>query len=135
MAMNRIPFQAGLSLPSFLEQYGTEAQCEAALELARWHQGFRCPACGEAGHYVLKGRTHKTFQCKDCRLQTSLIAGDVVSQYAFGTAPLVFGNLLGQSSQDGLISSGFDAAVGCELFDRLAKPRSATWLRQAEESC
>jgi hypothetical protein len=36
---------------------------------------------------------------------------DVVSQYAFGTAPLVFGNLLGQSIQDGLISSGFDAAV------------------------
>jgi hypothetical protein len=35
MAMNRIQFQAGLSLPSFLEQYGTEAQCEAALELVR----------------------------------------------------------------------------------------------------
>ena len=75
MAMNRIQFQTGLSLPSFLEQYGTETQCEAALELARWHQGFRCPACGEAGHYVLKGNTHKTFQCKGCRVQTSLIAG------------------------------------------------------------
>lgn len=75
MAMNRIQFQAGLSLPSFLEQYGTEAQCEASLELARWHQGFRCPACGEAGHYMLKGKTHKTFQCKSYRLQTSPIAG------------------------------------------------------------
>ena len=75
MAMNRIQFQAGLSLPSFLEQYGTEAQCEAALELARWHQGFRCPACGEADHYVLNGKTHKSFQCKGCRLQTSLITG------------------------------------------------------------
>ena len=74
MAMNGIPFQAGLSLPSFLKQYGTEAQCEAALESVRWHQGFCCPACGEAGHYVLKGRKHKTFQCKDCRGQTSLIA-------------------------------------------------------------
>ena len=75
MAMNRIQFQTGLSLPSFLEQYGTEAQCEAALESVRWHQGFRCPACGEAGHYVLKDKTHKTFQCKGCRVQTSLIAG------------------------------------------------------------
>ena len=75
MAMNRIQFQAGLSLPSFLEQYGTEAQCEAALELARWADGFRCPACGEAAHYVLKGKTHKSFQCQGCRLQTSLIAG------------------------------------------------------------
>jgi predicted RNA-binding Zn-ribbon protein involved in translation (DUF1610 family) len=64
MALNRIQFQAGLSLPRFLEQYGTEAQCEAALELARWHEGFRCPACGEANHYVLKGKTHKSFQCK-----------------------------------------------------------------------
>ena len=75
MAMNRIPFQAGLSLPSFLEQYGTEEQCEAALESVRWHQSFCCPACGEVGHYVLKGKTHKTFQCKGCRVQTSLIAG------------------------------------------------------------
>jgi transposase-like protein len=76
MAMNCIQFQAGLSLPSFLEQYyGTEAQCEAALELAHWHQGFRCPACSEADHYLLNGKTHKSFQCKGCRRQTSLIAG------------------------------------------------------------
>jgi transposase-like protein len=75
MAMNRIQFQAGLSLPAFLEQYGTEVQCEAALERTRWQQGFHCSACNETAHYVLKGRTHKTFQCKGCRLQTSLIAG------------------------------------------------------------
>lgn len=75
MAMNRIQFQPGLSLPAFLEQYGTEPQCEAALEMARWPQGFRCPQCGAAGYYPLKGGAHKTFQCKDCRLQTSLIAG------------------------------------------------------------
>jgi hypothetical protein len=28
MAMNRIQFQPGLSLPAFLKQFGTEAQCE-----------------------------------------------------------------------------------------------------------
>lgn len=75
MAMNRIQFQPGLSLPAFLEQYGTEPQCEAALERARWPQGFRCPECGAAGHYRLQGGAHKTFQCKACRLQTALIAG------------------------------------------------------------
>ena len=32
MAMNRIQFQAGLSLTQFLEQYGTEERCEQALE-------------------------------------------------------------------------------------------------------
>lgn len=27
MAMNRIQFQPGLSMPEFLKRYGTEAQC------------------------------------------------------------------------------------------------------------
>jgi hypothetical protein len=43
MAMNRIQFQAGLSLPRFIELYGSEEKCEAALEQARWPDGFRCP--------------------------------------------------------------------------------------------
>jgi len=75
MAMNAIQFQPGLSLPAFLAQFGTEAQCAAALELARWPQGFRCPQCGAAEHYLLKSGAHKTYQCKTCRLQTSVIAG------------------------------------------------------------
>jgi transposase-like protein len=75
MAMNRIQFQSGLSLPAFLAQFGSEAQCEAALEITRWPQGFRCPECEASDHYVLKGGARKTFQCKSCRLQTSLIAG------------------------------------------------------------
>jgi hypothetical protein len=44
MAMNRIQFQPGLSMPEFLERYGTESQCEAALEHARWPSGFVAPA-------------------------------------------------------------------------------------------
>ena len=75
MAMNRIQFQPGLSLPAFHAQFGTEAQCAEALEVSRWPQGFRCPECGNADYYLLKGGKHKTFQCKCCRLQTSLIAG------------------------------------------------------------
>lgn len=75
MAMNRVQFQPGLSLPAFLEQFGTEVQCEAALEKARWPQGFRCPRCGQADPCVLHVGAHPTFQCKACRLQTSLIAG------------------------------------------------------------
>lgn len=45
MAMNRIQFQPGLSLPAFYKLYGTEAQCAAALEKARWPTGFSCPRC------------------------------------------------------------------------------------------
>jgi transposase-like protein len=75
MAMNRIQFQPGMSLFEFFERYGSEAQCEAALEQARWPQGFRCPRCGGATHCVLKARGRKTFQCNACHHQTSLIAG------------------------------------------------------------
>ena len=75
MAMNRIQFQAGLSLPAFLAQFGTDEQCADALEAYRWPQGFSCPGCGNANYYLLKVGKHKNFQCKCCRLQTSLIAG------------------------------------------------------------
>ena len=75
MAMNRVQFQPGLSMPAFLRLFGTETQCEAALEQARWPQGFRCPRCGGAAHCVLGVRARKTFQCNGCHHQTSLIAG------------------------------------------------------------
>lgn len=75
MPMNRIQFQPGLSLPAFYEQFGTEVQCEAALERARWPGGFRCPQCGHDHAYILHVGAHKTFQCQACRAQTSLIAG------------------------------------------------------------
>ena len=75
MAMNLIQFQAGLSLPVFLAQFGTDEQCADALEASRWPQGFQCPDCGNADYYLLKVGKHKTFQCKCFRLQTSLIAG------------------------------------------------------------
>jgi hypothetical protein len=75
MAMNRIQFQPGLSMPEFFKRYGTESQCAAALELARWPNGFRCPRCAGGAHCVLRGGTHKVFQCNACRHQASLIAG------------------------------------------------------------
>ena len=64
MPMNRIQFQPGLSLPAFLQQFGTETQCEAALERARWPDGFRCPHCVEARHYVLLKRGRKVISGK-----------------------------------------------------------------------
>lgn len=77
MAMNRVQFQPGLSMPEFLRQFGTEVQCEVALERQRWPQGFRCPHCGESRHGVLRVGARKVFQCAACRKQTSLIAGTV----------------------------------------------------------
>ena len=47
MAQNPIRFQAGMSLSELFSDYGSEAQCEAALEQARWPHGFECRYCGE----------------------------------------------------------------------------------------
>lgn len=78
MAMNRIQFQPGLSMPEFFKRYGSESQCEASLEATRWPGGFACPRCGSAAHCVLRGGTHKVFQCNACRHQASLTAGTVL---------------------------------------------------------
>ena len=39
------PVQKGLSLIEFQRIFGSEEQCEAALEKTRWPAGFRCPRC------------------------------------------------------------------------------------------
>ena len=75
MAMNRAQFQKGLPLPKFIQRFGTEGQCAAALETARWPGGFHCPQCDGTQHSVLKNGSRKTFQCSHCRHQTSLTAG------------------------------------------------------------
>lgn len=77
MTMNRIQFQQGMSMPEFLKLFATEALCAAALQSARWPDGFRCPSCAGAAHCVLHTDGHKVFQCNACRHQTSLTAGTV----------------------------------------------------------
>lgn len=78
MPMNRIQFQPGVSLPEFFERYGSEAQCEAALTALRWPEGFRCPRCASAAHYVVTQGSRRLFQCRQCRHQTSLTAGTLL---------------------------------------------------------
>ncbi|HNO73992.1 MAG TPA: IS1595 family transposase [Accumulibacter sp.] len=78
MPMNRIQFQSGVSLPEFFERYGREEQCEAALMALRWPDGFRCPRCASAAHYVVTQGSRRLFQCRECRHQTSLTAGTLM---------------------------------------------------------
>ena len=40
MAFNRIQFQHGMSIPEFLDSFGTEARCAEAVKAARWPSGF-----------------------------------------------------------------------------------------------
>ncbi len=84
MAMNRIQFQPGLCMSEFFQRYGTQAQCEAALEKARWPEGFRCPRCGGTAHCVLRGGSRKLYQCNGCHHQSSLTAGTVLQGTKLG---------------------------------------------------
>jgi len=75
MPRSKIQFQKGLSEVAFQEQYGTEAQCRAALETMRWPEGFVCPACGGSKSHRLDRRA--LYQCSNCHTQTSLTAGTI----------------------------------------------------------
>jgi transposase-like protein len=77
MAMNRIQFQPSLSLNEFLQSYGTEVQCEAALEKARWPNGFTFPACNNPNHCVIWHGRVMMFQCYRCHRQTTVRAGTI----------------------------------------------------------
>lgn len=77
MAMNRVQFQPGLSLPAFLAQYGSEGRCEGALEAARWPDGFVCPRCAGKGCSKFYRHRQAYWQCSQCRHQSSLRSGTV----------------------------------------------------------
>src|SRR5438552_1865653 len=75
--MNRIQFQAGLSLSQFPDQYGEEEQCEVAMEQSRRPQGFSCSECGATKHCVVRHKQVKTFRCNACHHQTTLTSGTI----------------------------------------------------------
>ena len=79
MSSNPIQFQQGMSLPEFLQCFGTEAACIEALRRARWPEGFRCPRCSCSAHCFLAGGSRRLFQCNACHHQTSLTAGTLFS--------------------------------------------------------
>lgn len=85
MSMNRIQFQRAMSLPEFLSAYGTEAVCERALQRARWPRGFVCPHCGGTRYHRFRRAGSTYWHCRDCRCQTSLVAGTL---FAYTKLPL-----------------------------------------------
>jgi len=64
MPINKIQFQPGQSLPDFFAQFGTEAQCKAALEKIRWPDGFTCPDYEEMEYTIVqRGELKLRFRC------------------------------------------------------------------------
>jgi hypothetical protein len=78
MPRNPIQFQPGMSLNELIERFGTEGQCEQALEQARWPDGFVCPDCGAREHscFVVDGR--RCLQCAKCRSQHTVCSGTLL---------------------------------------------------------
>ena len=79
MPMNRVQFQPGLSMHRFMELYGTQDKCEAAVINWRWPDGYVCPSCSEAGGSFSSYRRGKLLyrQCSTCHFQCSVIAGTI----------------------------------------------------------
>ena len=77
MPQNRIQYQQGFSLSEFIHKFGTEEKCEAALEHARWPEGFRCPRCSAEHYGEIHDNRRKRYQCKSCRHQTTVTAGTI----------------------------------------------------------
>jgi len=77
MAMNRVQFQTGLSMAEFMDRYGSEDKCEAALVTSRWPDGFRCPACGTKTHSTFARSGRRYWQCGSCQHQCSVTSGTI----------------------------------------------------------
>ena len=77
MAINHVQFQKGLSMAEFLDKYGTQKKCHAALVASRWPEGFRCPCCGDERHSTFVRESRQYWQCHRCRHQTTATAGTI----------------------------------------------------------
>lgn len=66
-----------VALRSFLRAFGSEAQCRALLEEARWGRGFCCPRCASTAT-PSRVRTRGLLQCASCRYQVSITAGTIL---------------------------------------------------------
>ena len=62
------------TLAEFEARFATEIACRTYLAQLRWPDGFRCPNCGGATSWPVRG---VLWQCVGCGRQTSVTAGTV----------------------------------------------------------
>ncbi|ABJ89882.1 transposase [Xanthomonas oryzae pv. oryzae KACC 10331] len=125
MAMNRVQFQAGLSLPAFFKRYGNAQQCEQALEISRWPQGFVCPRCAATAHSRFQRHGTTYWQCTACYRQTSLRSGTVMDNSKLPLRHLAAWHVSAGPEQDEPVGAGVDATPGSELPDSVANEAQA----------
>ncbi len=112
MTFNRIQFQSGMSLPEFLRGFGTEANCAAALQCARWPGGFRCPRCNGDAHYVAGHGARRVFQRNGCRHQASPPAGSLMEHTKLPLTPWFLAIHLISRAKTGLSAPALKRQIG-----------------------
>lgn len=112
MAFNPIQFQQGLSLPEFIERFGTEDQCAQAVKAGRWPNGFVCPRCNAAEHWVVGHGARKLFECRACRYQTSLTVGSLFEHTKLPLRTWFLAIYLLSQAKTGLSSLALKRALG-----------------------
>lgn len=70
-----------ISVPEFLEMYGTKQQCYEALIHQKWQNGFICPKC--KGEKYCKAVRAYDRQCTRCRYVQSPTAGTLFHKVKF----------------------------------------------------
>ena len=125
MSKNKIQFQKGLSLSSFLEDYGTEERCFEALVKLRWPKGFECPKCECNSYCRLTNRN--LFQCNTCRGQTSITAGTIYHSTKIPLTKWFLATYLMTQSKSGISQLelarqlGVSANTGAMVYHKLAQ--------------
>ncbi len=64
------------SFAEFQRRFPEDA-CAAFLASLRWPDGFQCPTCGHDHAWMLETKSW-TYECAECRKQTSITAGTVM---------------------------------------------------------
>lgn len=112
MTMNWVQFQQGVSLPEFLNAFGTEAQCARALEQARWPTGFFCPRCARTTYCMVLNDGRPLLQCNTCRRQTSLTAGTLFENTKLPLAKWFLAIYLLSQAKTGLSALALKRQIG-----------------------
>ena len=100
MAINRVQFQRGLSMAEFMERYGTEGKCHAALVASRWPTGFVCCECGSTRHSTFVREGLRYWQCSACREQTTVTCGHGLPGHQAAADELVPGHAPADAGQE-----------------------------------
>ena len=135
MKMNRVQFQAGLSMAEFFDHYGSNDKCEAALIKSRWPSGFACPKCASTASSSFRREGRLYYQCTTCRHQCSVISGTIFESSKLGLARWFLAMHLLTQSKNNVAALELMRHLGvCYKTAWLIKHKLMEVMREREES-